>query len=141
VDAGSDPVQTVIGTPANVNDMIQCHGLLRGEEALIFANAGYQSADKRSEAADVQWHISLRPSTRRALDKQSPLGALLEQTEKIKGSVRTKAVHPFRVIQCLFGFTKVCYRGLAKTMAQALTLFLLSNLWMVRNRLAHRAAQ
>ena len=62
-----------------------------------------------------QWRIALRPGKRRALDRQSPWGAVLEQAEKIKASVRAKAGHPFRVIKCLFGFTKVRYRGLAKT--------------------------
>ena len=140
VDADSGLVHTVIGTPANVNDVTQGHGLLHGEEALVFADAGYQGADKRAEATGVQWHIALRPGKRRALDRQSPWGALLEQAEKIKASVRAKVEHPFRVIKCLFGFTKVRYRGLAKNTAQLLTLFALSNLWMARKRLAHRAA-
>jgi len=139
VDAGSGLAPTMIGTSANVNDVTQGLGLLRGEEALVFADPGYQGADKLSEATGLQWHIAPRPGKRRALNKQSPLGALPEQAEKINGSVRTKAAHPFRVIKCLFGLTKVCYRGLAKTMAQAPILFVLSNLWMARNRLARRA--
>jgi len=32
------------------------------------------------------------------------------------------------------GYTKVRYRGLAKNTAQLYTLFMLSNLWMVRKR-------
>jgi len=35
------------------------------------------------------------------------------------------------VIKRQFGYTKVRYRGLAKDTAQVLTLFALSNLWMV----------
>ena len=42
VDADSGLVHTVIGTAANVNDATQCHGLLHGEETVVFANAGYQ---------------------------------------------------------------------------------------------------
>lgn len=34
-----------------------------------------------------------------------------------------------------FGYTKARYRGLAKNAAQVTTLFMLSNLWMVRGRL------
>ena len=41
VDADSGLVHTVIGTPANVNDVTQGHGLLHSEEALVFADAGY----------------------------------------------------------------------------------------------------
>ena len=39
VDADSGLVQTVIGTPANVNDVNRGHRLLHGEEALVFADA------------------------------------------------------------------------------------------------------
>ena len=57
--------------------------------------------------------------------------ALIEQAEKRKASVRAKVEHPFRVIKCQFGCVKVRYRGLKKNTAQLLTLFALSDLWMV----------
>ncbi len=43
--------------------------------------------------------------------------------------------HPFRVIKRQFGYTKVRFRGLVKNTAQQVTLFALSNLWMVRKQL------
>lgn len=42
--------------------------------------------------------------------------------------------HPFRVIKRQFGLLKVRLRGLAKNTAHV-TLFALSNLWMVRKQL------
>ena len=135
VDADSGLVHTVIGTAANVNDVTQGHGLLHGEETVVFADAGYQGATKRLEATGVDWHVAMRPGKRRALDKQTALGALLEQAEKLKASVRAKVEHPFRVVKCQFGFTKVRYKGLAKNTAQLITLFALSNLWMARRQL------
>jgi IS5 family transposase len=57
----------------------------------------------------------------------------------VKASVRAKVEHPFRVIQRQFGYVKVRYRGLAKNTAQLITLFALSNIWMVRSRLMQRA--
>ena len=48
---------------------------------------------------------------------------------------RSKVEHPFRVIKRQFGYTKVRYLGWAKHAAQVLTLFALSNLWMVRRQL------
>ena len=48
---------------------------------------------------------------------------------------------PFRVIKRQFGFVKVKYRGLAKNTANLVTLFALSNLWMVRKRLLNMVAQ
>ena len=135
VDADSGLVHTVIGTAANACDVTQGHGLLHGEEAVVFADAGYQGADKRPEATGVAWQVAMRPGKRRALDKQTPWGNLLDKAEQLKASVRAKVEHPFRVIKCQFGFTKVRYKGLAKNTAQLVTLFALSNLWMVRRQL------
>ncbi|MGP0175246.1 transposase, partial [Pseudomonas sp. NCHU5208] len=52
---------------------------------------------------------------------------------------RSKVEHPFRVIKRQFGYTKVRFRGLAKNTVQMVTLFALSNLWMVRRYLLERA--
>ncbi len=135
VDADSGLVHTVIGTAANVNDVTQGHGLLHGEETLVFADAGYQGSVKRPEATGVNWHVAMRPGKRRALNKNSPWGSLLDKAEQLKASVRAKVEHPFRVIKCQFGFTKVRYKGLAKNTAQLMTLFALSNVWMARRHL------
>jgi IS5 family transposase len=139
VDAESGLVHTVIGTAANVNDVTQGHGLLHGEEEVVFADAGYQGAMKRPEATGVDWHVAMRPGKRRALDKQSPWGNLIDKAEQLKASVRAKVEHPFRVLKCQFGFTKVRYKGLAKNTAQLVTLFALGNLWMARKRILHGA--
>jgi transposase, IS5 family len=138
VDAQSGLVHTVIGTPANVNDVTQGHGLLHGGEEVVFADAGYQGADKRSEATGVRWQVAMRPGKRRQ-QKQTPWGALAEQIEQLKASVRAKVEHPFRVVKRQFGHTKVRYRGLAKNTAQLITLFALSNIWMARKALLQRA--
>ena len=135
VDADSGLVHTVIGTAANVNDVTQGHALLHGEEVDVFADAGYQGATKRAEATGVDWHIAMRPGKRRALDKDTKLGAMLDKIEKLKAGIRAKVEHPFRVIKRQFGFTKVRYRGLVKNTAQLVTLFALSNLWMARRHL------
>jgi IS5 family transposase len=138
VDADSGLVHTVIGTAANVNDVTQGHALLHGEESMVFADAGYQGVEKRDEATGVAWHVAMRPVKRRALDKNSPWGNLLDKVEQLKASVRAKVEHPFRVLKCQFGFTKVRYKGLAKNTSQLMTLFALSNLWMARGMLLNR---
>ena len=132
VDTDSGLVHTVVGSPANVNEVTQGHALLHSEQAEVFADAGYQGAEKRPEATEVNWHIAMRPGKRRVLSKATKLGALLDNIEKLKASVRAKVEHPFRVIKRQFGFTKVRYRGVAKNTAQLVTLFALSNLWMAR---------
>lgn len=137
VDADSGLVHTVVGTAANVNDVTQAKKLVHGEEADVFADAGYQGVAKREEVQDleVNWHVAMRPGKRRALDKSTPMGSILDKLEQTKARIRAKVEHPFRVIKRQFGYVKVKYRGLAKNTANLMTLFALSNLWMARRRL------
>ena len=83
----------------------------------------------------MNWQIAMGPGKRKALDKENEADALIDQAEKIKAGIRAKVEHPFRVIKRQFGFIKVRYRGLKKNTAQLITLFALSNLWMVRTKL------
>jgi transposase, IS5 family len=138
VDADSGLVHTVICTPANVNDVTQGHALLHGEEQVVFGDAGYQGAEKRPEATGVAWQVAMQPSKRKML-KHTPWGAMLDEAERLKASLRAKVEHPFRVIKRQFGFVKVRYRGLAKNTAQVITLFALSNIWMARGKLLQGA--
>ena len=141
VDAQSGLVHTVKGTAANVNDVVEANGLLHGDETNVFGDAGYQGAHKRPGAKDgVTWHVAMRPGKRKALDKSTKLGALTDEIERLKASIRAKVEHPFRVIKRQFGFTKVRYRGLKKNTAQITTLFALANLWMARRELIGLAA-
>ena len=99
VVADSGLVYTVIGTAANVHDVTQGHELLHGDEKMVFADAGYKGADRREEATGVDWHVAMRPGKRRALDKNTPWGNLLDKAEAMKASVSSKVGHPFRVIK------------------------------------------
>lgn len=137
VDADSGLVHTVIGTAANVHDITQAVDLLHGEETAVWADAGYRGIEKRAEAQDlpVTWKVAMMPGKRKQLDTRNPIGALIDTVEHTKARIRAKVEHPFRVIKCQFGFTKVRYRGLMKNTAQLVTLFALSNLWMARKQL------
>lgn len=135
-DAESGLVHTVVGTSGNVHDVTQGSSLLHGQESVAFGDAGYQGVDKRADGkAGIQWHIAMRPGKRKALDKSNEADALIDKAEKLKAGIRAKVEHPFRVIKRQFGFVKVRYRGLHKNTQQLVTLFALSNLWMVRAKL------
>lgn len=130
VDAASGLVHTVVGTAANVSDINVADALLHGEEHAAFGDSGYQGVHKRVEAGGPTWHVAMRPGRRRLLNPFIESEFVAERVEKMKASIRAKVEHPFRVIKQQFGFTKVRYRGLMKNMAQIVTLFTLSNLWM-----------
>jgi len=134
VDADSGLVHTVIGTPANVNDVTQVDGLLHGNERAAFGDACYQGAAKRTKKR-ARWSIAMRPGLRRSLDTSTIKGQLIDALERVKASIRAKVEHPFRVLKRQFGYTKTRYRGLTKNTAQIVTLFMLGNLWMARAKL------
>jgi IS5 family transposase len=135
VDAESGLVHTVIGTAANVHDINAAEALLHGEEADVYADAGYQGIEKRCEGGPVRWHVAMRPGRRRKLDLSDRVDAIYDQIERLKAGVRAKVEHPFRVLKRQFGYTKTRYRGLKKNTDQITTLFALGNLWMARKAL------
>ena len=134
VDADSGLVHTVTTTAANESDVAQVADLLHGKEQQVWADSGYRGAPSRVDREGLQWHIAARPSDIAKL----PAGrakAKVQKTEHRKASVRAKVEHPFRVIKRQFGLVKVRFRGLGKNTAHVVTLFALSNLWMVRKQL------
>lgn len=134
VDAHSGLVHTVTTTAANEADVEQITDLLHGKEQHVWADSGYRGAQTRVQREDLQWHIAAKPSEIAKLPEgRSKQG--LKRQERSKASVRAKVEHPFRVIKRQFGLMKVRFRGLAKNTAHVVTLFALSNLWMVRRQL------
>jgi IS5 family transposase len=142
-DVESGLVHMVTGTAANEHDITQAHALLHGEEDVVLADSGYRGITKRqvikTQNPGVDWQVAKTHVKRRALKKSKTVDALIEKLEKIKASIRAKVEHPFRVIKCQFGYPKTRYRGLVKNTAQLITLFVLSNLWMMRKRIIHVA--
>ena len=134
VDAESGLVHSVVGTAGNVADVTQVGELLHGEEAAVFADAGYTGAHKREEVVDrdVTWHIARRRSTITKLATGRAYRAALERVEHLKASIRAKGEHPFHVVKNLFRHRKVRYRGLAKNTAHLFSLFALANLVLAR---------
>ena len=136
VDEFSGLVHHATCTASNVGDVTMTHALLHGQEDTVLGDSGYTGADKRPdlEGCKAAFLIAAKRSKvkaiRNARDRKQ-----VERWETCKASMRSKVEHPFRVIKRQFGYTKVRYRGLAKNTAQVLTLFALSNLWMVRRQL------
>lgn len=142
VDADSGLVHSVVGTAANAADVAEAHQLVRGQEKLVFADAGYQGVEKRPENAQstARWHVALKRTRLKALE-EGEIRELVEQIEHLKASVRAKVEHVFHIVKNLFKHRKVRYRGLAKNTAQLHTLFALANLVRAKRvLLARRAA-
>ena len=137
VDDESGLVHHVECTAANASDVTVAHRLLHGQEETVCGDSGYTGLDKREDMqgkGDLGYLIAAKPSVLKQIKRKSGQ-KLARELEHAKASLRAKVEHPFRVSKRQFGYTKVRYRGLVKNTAQVLTLFALSNLWMVRRPL------
>ena len=142
VDADTGLVHTVTCTPASVAGVTQVDTLLHDKEKTVHGDANYTGVAKRREhdGRTVTWHIAEpRSTTKKRPDGR--LKRLTEELEALKARFRARVEHPFRVLKRQFGYTSVRYRGMAKNAAQVLTLFALSSLWMMRQRLLATAGE
>ena len=89
----------------------------------------------------MDWLIAERPGKVKTLKQHPRKNKTAINIEYMKASIRARVEHPFRIIKRQFGYVKVKYRGLAKNTANLVTLFALSNLWMVRKRLLNIGPQ
>ena len=133
VDAGTVYVHSVTATVANVHDLDEVVHLVRPDDQVVYADAGYQGVDNRPEVradqalSQVQWRIAPRKGTLRTLPPQDRVIASRQ------AGVRAKVEHAFLIVKRDFGFTKTRYRGLAKNLHRLHVAFALAN-WLMRAR-------
>jgi len=124
-------VHTVTATHAGAADISQLPALLHGQEREIFGDQAYwKEADRQAfTARGIHYRINRRPTSRRPLSERWRL------INRTRSQTRACGEHAFRVVKQLWGFTKVRYRGLAKNLARAQTMFALANLYQLRREL------
>ena len=133
VDAGTGYVHSVTATAANVHDLDQIPHLVRADDEVVYADAGYQGAERRPDVASdpnlskVEFRVAARKS------KLASMAGPDRAAESRKASVRAKVEHPFLIVKRDFGFTKTRYRGLAKNRNHLNVLFASAN-WVMRAR-------
>ena len=129
-------VHRVIATDARVADITQLPQLLHGREREVFGDQAYwKEADRLAFAArGVRYRVNRRPSSK-------PLSERWRLINRVRSRTRACGEHPFRVLKQLWGFTKVRYRGLAKNLARAQTMFALANLYQLRRHLLPAKAE
>ncbi len=124
-------VHTVTATSASAHDLTQLPALLHGQERELFGDQAYwKEADRREFAArGVRYRINRRPNP------GAPLSQRWRMINRARSRTRARGEHAFRVVKQLWGFAKVRYRGLAKNLARAQTMFALANLYQLRREL------
>ena len=130
-------VHTVRATAASVADITQLPDLLHGQEREVFGDQAYWKEDDREflEAWGMRYRINRRPTSKR------PLSARWRMINRARSRTRARGEHAFRIVKQLWGFAKVRYRGLAKNLARAQTMFALANLYQVRGQLLPAGAR
>ena len=133
VDAGTGYVHSVSATAANVHDLDESVNLVRDDDEVVYADAGYQGVERRREVAEnehlsgVEWRVAARKGWLKMMPEHD------RHLESCKASVRAKVEHPFLIIKRDFGFIKTRYRGIAKNLNQLQVLFASAN-WLMRAR-------
>lgn len=124
-------VHTVLASAANVHDRDALPYLLHGKEARVWGDQGYQgqTAVIRARAPRA------KDFTNRRYRHHGNINAIEKAKNRNKSRVRAKVEHVFGVIKNIFGFRKVCYRGLAKNLHRLEVTAALANPYLVRRRL------
>lgn len=124
-------VHSLATTHAGAADITQLPKLLHGNERALYGDQAYWSVDHRwaAEQRGIRYRVNRRPNGR------APLSPYQRAINRSRSRTRARGEHAFHVVKCLWGFTKVRYRGLAKNTARLFTAFALANLYLVRHRL------
>lgn len=133
VDAGTGYVHSVSTTAANVHDLDQVTRLVRIDDEVVYADAGYQGVGKRPEVVEdphlstVQWRVAARKGALKEMHEHD------RGVESRKAAVRARVEHPFLIVKRDFGFSKTRYRGIKKNQHHLQMLFASAN-WLMRGR-------
>lgn len=135
VDSRTKLIHSVFATPANTHDSQVLPYLLHGNETRVWGDSAYGGQtevirERAPYAQDFTHHKGCR---------HRQLTSLERERNRTKSKVRAKVEHPFRVMKCLFGFTRVRYRGLLKNAHRLWVTCALTNLYMVRRPLLRAA--
>jgi IS5 family transposase len=124
-------VHTLVTTDAAQSEFKQLPKLLHGQERELYGDQAYWSEFHRIAARQhgVRYRVNRRPRAGR------PLTAHQRKLNRLRSATRARCEHAFHVVKCLWGFTKVRYRGLAKNTVRLFAAFALANLYLVRRRL------
>ena len=134
VDSKLKLIHSVVATPANVHDSQALPQLLHGKETRVWGDSAYtgQTEVIRSVAPKASDFTQAKASL------NQPLSEAERAKNRNKSKVRAKGEHPFLVIKRIFGFAKVCYRGIAKNANRLFVACALANLFRVRRTLLLR---
>jgi len=138
VDAGSGYIHSAEVTAANGDERTVAALLVREDDAVVYADAGYCGIEKRDEIKEnphlskIDWRVKQQKSYHRSKPWQPGPGIFWHDNfNRQQSRVRAKVEYPFLIIKRIFGYRKTRFRGLAKNRTQAWLLCASANLYML----------
>jgi IS5 family transposase len=132
VDSKTKVIHTVVATAANVADCTILPDLLHGDETRVWGDQAYRGQGEAIREAAP----NARDFTNRRCRHRGVVDEVEKAKNRTKSRVRAKVEHPFGIIKRVFGFACVRYRGLEKNAHRLFVTCALTNLFMLRRRLA-----
>lgn len=114
VDEGSGLIRAVVTTPANVNDTTPADLLIRGDEAVVWADAAYHTHARQARLAAA----GVKPRLCRRANKHHPLSARLKRYNQLIARRRAAVETTFATLKNRMKLRCIRYRGLLKASAQ-----------------------
>jgi transposase, IS5 family len=110
VDQGSGLIRTQLLTPANVNDTVRADELISGDEGAVYADQAYDTKARRAalKAGKIKDRLMHRPN------KHHKLTPWQARRNDAIAKRRAPVEQIFARLKCLYGWTRVRYRGLAR---------------------------
>jgi transposase, IS5 family len=132
VDSATKIIHSVVATAANVHDAAALPDILHGNETRTYGDSGYQGQREIIRAC--------APNSKDFTNRRYRFKGLVDEVQRrknrFKSHIRARVEHPFLVIKRIFGFAKVRYRGLKKNAQRLYVACALTNLYLLRRRLA-----
>ncbi|MBE7423784.1 MAG: IS5 family transposase [Zoogloeaceae bacterium] len=110
VDSKTKVINSVMATSANVADAAVLTDLLHGDETKLWGDQVYRDQTEVIR----QCAPKAKDFTNRRYRHRGVVDELERVRNRSKSKVRAKVEHPFHAIKRVFGFVKVCYKGLEK---------------------------
>ena len=134
IHIGVDPlhgfIHTITGTAANVAEVKEAPKLLREDDEVVYADAGYCKLE-RYDTKKRRYEINRQPGTFRRHYGDGLSWQEEQKLEKRKSSVRCKVEYAFHVVKDIFHWRKARYKGIQKNLNYAYLAFASANLYML----------
>ena len=131
VDRKSKAIHAVVATAANVHDSTVLKDLLHGDERDVWGDSAYQG----QEAVIKEVAPNAKDRTNKCYRRKGVVDEAERARNRKKSRVRSRVEHVIGIVKRVFGFSKVCYRGLEKNANRLFSVCGLANLYMLRKRL------